>query len=111
MKVHLALNFPIPKYGLDKTLCGQNTVCIMEYSLSSEMESTARTISEIIRAAAMDDRDTLCNECLAEFFENVLPLNWRTNEKKAAKGAEAKKGRRRRDKERIEIDSLAVSSH
>ncbi|MDQ3872999.1 MAG: hypothetical protein M3258_05245 [Thermoproteota archaeon] len=91
MKVHLALNFPIPKCGLDKTLCGQNTVCIMEYSLSMEMESTARTISEIIRAAAMDDKDTLCNECLAEFFENVSPLNWRTNEKKLQKDQRQKR--------------------
>jgi hypothetical protein len=46
------------------------------------------SIDEIVRAAAKDDKNNICNKCLAEFFDKVLPLKWELK-KKAAEAAAA----------------------
>ena len=91
MKAHLCLNFPGIKWRVGKTLCGQATVTAAKnYGSNNEFERTNNlTINEIVRAAANDEKDELCNKCLIEFFDNVLPLSWElmNREVHAAKGS------------------------
>jgi hypothetical protein len=59
-----------------RTLCGHPTASTKEYGSKIGFE-IAKTLSEIVKAAAKDDKDNICNKCLAEFFDNVLPLKWK----------------------------------
>ncbi len=79
MKAHLTLNFPEVTGRVGETLCGQPTAIAAEGDGSNnefEKTTTNLTINEIVRATTNDDKDELCNRCLGEFFDNVLPLSW-----------------------------------
>jgi hypothetical protein len=47
------------------------------------------SIDEIVRAATKDDKNNICNKCLAEFFDKVLPLKWQMKKKEAEAAAGA----------------------
>jgi hypothetical protein len=86
MKAHLTLNFPGVTARVGETLCGQVTAIAAEGdSLSNEFEKTTNlTINEIVTATANDnDKTELCNRCLGEFFDNVLPLSWEWMDREA----------------------------
>jgi hypothetical protein len=85
--LHLVLNLPGFKWGARKTLCGQEaaTAASMEEDDDNnngsnnvfERPATSLTINDIVRADANgDDKEELCDGCLGEFFDNVLPLSW-----------------------------------
>ena len=105
--MHLVFNFPEGESGVGRTLCGQPAT-ISENSSTNEFEITAAmTFYEIFKAAAKDDKNKICNKCLAEFFDKVLPLKWqmkkkgsRRSKKRRPTRAARKKGGRRRDKGR-----------
>jgi hypothetical protein len=49
------------------------------------------SIDEIVKAAAKDDKNNICNKCLAEFFDKVLPLKWELGKKEGSTGVAARK--------------------
>ena len=98
--MHLVLNSQGLKWGGGKTLCGQptetrtkgrsSTSSGRHGRSSSEIEIvTTMSIDEIVRAAAKDDKNDICNKCLAEFFDKVLPLKWQMKKKEAEAAAGA----------------------
>ena len=79
MKAHLTLNFPGVTGRVGEALCGHVTAIAAESGgPSNEFEKTTTnlTINEIVRATTNDNKHELCNRCLGEFFDNVLPLSW-----------------------------------
>jgi hypothetical protein len=78
--MHLVLEFSGRTQEVAKALCGQTAAT--EDSSHINFETTP--IYEIIRAAAKDDKNKICNKCLAEFFDKVLPLSWELMKKEEA---------------------------
>jgi hypothetical protein len=108
--MHLVFNSLGNIQGIRKTLCGESVAATTDTTeddgLNEEVRiMTPATVNEILEAVVKDDKDTLCNKCLAEFFDNVLPLKWKlmNYETVAAavatttkKSSRAKRRRRRR---------------
>ncbi len=83
--MHLVLNFPEAKQEVRKTLCGQSTATAPKEAPGGSSNEfvipTTMSIDEIVKAAAKDDENNICNKCLAEFFDKVLPLKWELGKK------------------------------
>ena len=91
--MHLVLNFPGVKWEAGRTLCGKPSA---PSASGDDFEiTTTMSIDEIVRAATKDDKNNICNKCLAEFFDKVLPLKWELKKKEdeaaAAAGEKEKK--------------------
>jgi hypothetical protein len=101
--VHLVFNFPGVKWGVGRTLCGEPITTIAKEGVGGstddfEIITMNLTVNEIIRAVAKDDKDELCNKCLAEFFDKVLPLKWELMKKEAAAEKEKKARSKKKNK-------------
>ena len=115
MKAHLAINFPVLEWGSNRTLCGLDvtttttttaaalTNSASKHTLSTEHEVTMVSVIEILRAVANDDKDMLCNKCLAEFFDNVLPLKWKAAKKEMEETKEEQGSKRQGEKEKEKV--------
>jgi hypothetical protein len=124
MRAHLAINFPVLEWGPNRTLCGLDvttatatatttttttttaaalTNSASKHTLSTEHEVTMVSVIEILRAVANDDKDRLCNKCLAEFFDNVLPLKWKAAKKEMEETKEEQGSKRQGEKEKEKV--------